>query len=124
MPYAGLEQCSTDTASCQYYAYAEQDSADQDSFENHRLDCGHYTRPPVYEGEAVPEVLLSGHHEAIAKWRRADALMRTLVRRPDLLHQKPLDKDDTALLKEWRREIERLLRSQPDGGPGPPSGGG
>lgn len=105
-------------------ALGNEDSADQDSFENHRLDCGHYTRPPVYEGEAVPEVLLSGHHEAIAKWRRADALMRTLVRRPDLLQQKPLDKDDTALLKEWRREIERLLRSQPDGGPGPPSGGG
>ncbi len=105
-------------------ALGNEDSAGQDSFENHRLDCGHYTRPPVYEGEAVPEVLLTGHHEAIAKWRRTDALMRTLVRRPDLLRQKPLDKEDTALLKEWRREIERLLRSQRDGGPGSPSGGG
>ncbi len=105
-------------------ALGNEDSAGQDSFENHRLDCGHYTRPPVYEGEAVPEVLLTGHHEAIARWRRTDALMRTLVRRPDLLRQKPLDKEDTALLKEWRREIERLLRSQPDGGPGPSSGGG
>ncbi len=105
-------------------ALGNQDSAGQDSFGNQRLDCGHYTRPPVFEGEAVPDVLLTGHHEAIARWRRADALMRTLVRRTDLLRQKPLDKEDTALLKEWRREIERLLGSQPDGGTGPSSGGG
>ena len=105
-------------------ALGNEDSAGQDSFENHRLDCGHYTRPPVFDGAAVPEVLLTGHHEAIAGWRRADALMRTLVRRPDLLRQKPLDKEDTALLKEWRQEIERLLCSRPGGGPGPSSGGG
>jgi tRNA (guanine37-N1)-methyltransferase len=105
-------------------ALGNEDSAGQDSFENHRLDHGHYTRPPVFEGQAVPEVLLTGHHEAINRWRRADALMRTLVRRPDLLRKKPLDKEDTALLKEWRREIERLLCSQPDGGPGPSPGDG
>ncbi len=105
-------------------ALGNEDSAGQDSFENHRLDHGHYTRPPVYEAEAVPEVLLSGHHEAIARWRRADALMRTLVRRPDLLRKKPLDKEDTALLKEWRQEIERLLHSQPGGGTGPSPGNG
>lgn len=105
-------------------ALGNEDSADQDSFESHRLDHGHYTRPPVFEGQAVPEVLMAGHHGEIAKWRRADALMRTLVRRPDLLEKKPLDKEDTALLEEWRREIEQLIRGQRDSGPGPPSGGG
>jgi tRNA (guanine37-N1)-methyltransferase len=105
-------------------ALGNEDSAGQDSFENQRLDCGHYTRPPVYAGQEVPDVLLTGHHEAIAGWRRADGLMRTLVRRPDLLREQLLSKEDTVLLEQWRREIERLLRSQPDGGPGPSPGGG
>ena len=60
-------------------------SAKQDSFTEGLLDCPHYTRPEVFEGEAVPEVLLSGDHGAIADWRRAQALCRTLDRRPDLL---------------------------------------
>lgn len=105
-------------------ALGNEDSADQDSFSDHRLDCGHYTRPPDFEGRTVPDVLLSGHHEQITRWRRADALMRTLVRRPDLLKRKPPDEPEIALLKEWRREIEKLIRSQPDGGADPPSGGG
>ncbi|MGD9008904.1 MAG: tRNA (guanosine(37)-N1)-methyltransferase TrmD [Desulfobacteraceae bacterium] len=105
-------------------ALGNEDSAGQDSFSHQRLDCGHYTRPPSFEGRKVPDVLLSGHHEQITSWRRADALMRTLVRRPDLLRQKPLDLPEVALLEKWQREIEELIRSQRDGGADPPSGGG
>jgi tRNA (guanine37-N1)-methyltransferase len=105
-------------------ALGNEDSADQDSFGTQRLDCGHYTRPPQFGGREVPEVLLSGNHELIARWRRADGLMRTLVRRPDLLRVKPLDKQEVALLEQWRREIDVLIESQPDRGPGPPPGGG
>ena len=105
-------------------ALGNEDSADQDSFGTQRLDCGHYTRPPRFEGRDVPEVLLSGHHELITGWRRADALMRTLVRRPDLLRVKPLDTQEVALLEQWRREIDELIRSRAGRGPGSPSGGG
>lgn len=98
------------------------DSANQDSFEAHLLDHGHYTRPPEFEGQTVPEVLLTGHHEEIAKWRRADALMRTLARRPELLIKKTLDKEDIALLEQWRREIEQLIRKQGGDSVGSPSG--
>jgi tRNA (guanine37-N1)-methyltransferase len=105
-------------------ALGNEDSAAQDSFSNQRLDHGHYTRPPDFEEHPVPEVLLSGHHEQINQWRCADALMRTLVRRPDLLEQTPLNTQEVALLKRWRRDIQALLDSQRDGGPGSPSGGG
>jgi tRNA (guanine37-N1)-methyltransferase len=60
-------------------------SALQDSFVNGLLDCPHYTRPEVYEGVAVPPVLLGGHHAEIEKWRRERALEATAKRRPDLL---------------------------------------
>jgi tRNA (guanine37-N1)-methyltransferase len=105
-------------------ALGNADSAEQDSFKDQRLDCGHYTRPPQYEDQQVPEVLLTGHHELIAGWRRADGLMRTLVRRPDLLKVKPLDAQEVALLVKWRRQIDELIRRQRDGGSGSPSGGG
>lgn len=59
-------------------------SAEEDSFENGLLDCPHYTRPPVFEEKAVPEVLLSGHHAEIQQWRLQQGLERTKNRRPDL----------------------------------------
>ena len=59
-------------------------SHEEDSFSDGLLEYPHYTRPPVFEGEAVPEVLLSGHHQAIANWRRAESIKRTRTRRPDL----------------------------------------
>ena len=105
-------------------ALGNEDSADQDSFRNQRLDCGHYTRPPEFEGRTIPQVLLTGHHELIARWRRADGLMRTLVRRPDLLQLKPLDGEEIGLLEKWRGEIDKLIRSQRDSGSGPSPGGG
>jgi len=61
------------------------DSAAQDSFSEGLLDCPHYTRPEVFEGRGVPEVLLSGNHERIRAWRREQAMARTRSRRPDLL---------------------------------------
>jgi tRNA (guanine37-N1)-methyltransferase len=60
-------------------------SAVQDSFVNGLLDCPHYTRPEVYEGVAVPSVLLGGHHAEIEKWRRQQALLATAHKRPDLI---------------------------------------
>lgn len=62
-------------------------AADEDSFEQGILDCPHYTRPEVFEGEKVPEVLLSGDHKKIAEWRKQEALKKTLSVRPDLLEK-------------------------------------
>jgi tRNA (guanine37-N1)-methyltransferase len=62
-------------------------SAIEDSFVNGLLDCPHYTRPEVYEGEAVPPVLLGGHHAEIVKWRREQALRATAAKRPDLIEK-------------------------------------
>jgi len=61
------------------------DSKDQDSFANGLLDCPHYTRPQVFEGQSVPEVLLSGHHKEIELWRKKTAYKQTLHKRPDLI---------------------------------------
>ena len=79
-------------------------SAAQDSFSDGLLDWPHYTRPERWQGERVPEVLLSGNHAAIAKWRRKQALARTMARRPDLLEGRALSREDAALLEELRRE--------------------
>lgn len=75
-------------------------SAQEDSFVQGLLDCPHYTRPEVYEGERVPDVLLSGHHEAIRKWRLAESLKRTLQRRPDLLEGRAATKEEAKLLAQ------------------------
>src|SRR5690606_18412845 len=66
-------------------AMNHEQSAACDSFADGLLDCPHYTRPEVFEGVPVPEVLLSGHHAQIARWRRDQALRATLQRRPDLI---------------------------------------
>ena len=65
-------------------ALGHEQSAEQDSFADGLLDCPHYTRPEVFEGRAVPEVLLSGDHARIARWRREQSVARTRARRPDL----------------------------------------
>ncbi|MBK6982015.1 MAG: tRNA (guanosine(37)-N1)-methyltransferase TrmD [Betaproteobacteria bacterium] len=79
-------------------------SASQDSFSDGLLDWPHYTRPEEWQGERVPEVLMSGNHAAIARWRRKQALARTWSRRPDLLGERTLSKEDADLLAEYRRE--------------------
>ena len=81
----------------------EQSAADE-SFVNGLLDCPQYTRPEAYEGENVPEVLLSGHHENIRRWRLKQALGRTWLRRPDLLAARKLSVDEAKLLEEFQRE--------------------
>jgi len=79
-------------------------SAAEESFANGLLDCPQYTRPEAYEGENVPEVLLSGHHENIRRWRLKQALGRTWLRRPDLLAARTLSVDEAKLLEEFQRE--------------------
>lgn len=81
-------------------------SAVQDSFVDGLLDHPHYTRPEVSGGKAVPDVLLSGDHEAIRRWRRKQALGRTWQLRPDLLENRQMDEEAKLLLKEFRDELE------------------
>ena len=76
-------------------------SALEDSFVDGLLDCPHFTRPEEYRGQSVPKVLLSGDHAAIARWRRAQSVRRTLDRRPDLLSPDRVSQVDWELLKEW-----------------------
>ncbi len=89
------------------------ESALQDSFEPAAdggpplLDCPHYTRPVVHALGAVPEVLLSGNHAEIARWRRMQALGRTWQRRPDLLDEAALSPADCELLRAFRDSLER-----------------
>jgi tRNA (guanine37-N1)-methyltransferase len=83
------------------------ESASQDSFSAGLLDHPHYTRPEQIDGYAVPDVLLSGHHGAIARWRRKEAIGRTWQRRPDLLAQCDLSSDDKVLLEEFIKESRR-----------------
>ena len=83
------------------------DSVEQDSFRAGLLDYPHYTRPPVVEGLAVPEVLTSGDHAAIRRWREREALRATWEKRPDLLE---LPGARSALTADQRRELERLER--------------
>ena len=80
------------------------DSAAQDAFAEGLLDCPHYTRPEVVAGQGVPEVLLSGDHQAVARWRHREALGRTWRKRPDLLEQRGLSHEEQTLLEDYRRE--------------------
>lgn len=73
-------------------------SVQAESFTGGMLDYPHYTRPADFRGMRVPEVLLSGHHEQIRRWRRREQLRRTLARRPDLITGKALSDEDRALL--------------------------
>jgi tRNA (guanine37-N1)-methyltransferase len=81
-------------------ALGHEDSAKNDWFYNGLLDFPHYTRPPVYEGSEVPEVLMSGNHEEIRLWRRRESLKRTFEKRPDLLDRLNPGPEDLDFLKE------------------------
>jgi len=85
-------------------ALGHEGSAEADSFSEGLLDHPHYTRPEVIDGRAVPEVLLSGDHAAIARWRRKQSLGRTWARRPDLLAGRELSEEDRRLLEEYIAE--------------------
>ncbi len=79
-------------------------SAYEDSFVDGLLDCPHYTRPEEYRGVRVPDVLMSGNHAMIAKWRLKQALGRTFERRPELLASRTLTKQESRLLAEYQQE--------------------
>ncbi|MCB5188656.1 tRNA (guanosine(37)-N1)-methyltransferase TrmD [Methylobacillus caricis] len=79
-------------------------SAEEDSFVDGLLDCPHYTRPEEYAGQRVPEVLLSGNHAKIKRWRLKQSLTRTRARRPDLLAARSLTKEESRLLMEIEQE--------------------
>ncbi len=88
-------------------ALGHNQSAEEDSFSGHLqglLDCPHYTRPEWYEGQGVPEVLLSGNHQRIERWRLMQSLGRTAERRPDLMAQRDLTKEEQALLVEYHKQ--------------------
>jgi tRNA (guanine37-N1)-methyltransferase len=76
------------------------ESPAEESFTDALLEYPHYTRPEVFEGQAVPEILLSGNHAAVRRWRRQQSLWRTWQRRPDLLKEADLSDEDRELLAE------------------------
>ncbi len=88
------------------------ESAKQDSFSGGMLDWPHYTRPEEWQGAKVPQVLVSGNHAAIARWRRKQALGRTWDRRRDLIDESRLSKEDRQLLEEYRREQQAQQEQQ------------
>jgi tRNA (guanine37-N1)-methyltransferase len=92
-----------------------EDAAEKDSFSNGLLEHAHYTRPQVFEGNAVPEILLSGHHKEIENWRLESALLRTLLKRPDLLQDKRLNKKEIEILKKWSRNIQNIINFHHEG---------
>ncbi|HET9733900.1 MAG TPA: tRNA (guanosine(37)-N1)-methyltransferase TrmD [Burkholderiales bacterium] len=87
-------------------ALGDGQSAAEESFAAGLLDCPQYTRPETYAGEQVPEVLLSGHHEQIRRWRLQQALGRTWLRRPDLIAARRLSAEESKLLEEFKQELK------------------
>jgi tRNA (guanine37-N1)-methyltransferase len=79
------------------------ESAVQESFTDGLVDWPHYTRPASVDGDAVPEVLASGDHAAIRRWRLQQALGRTWLRRPELLERRGMNSEERALLEEFKR---------------------
>ena len=86
------------------------ESATLDSFADGLLEHAHYTRPREFEGREVPEVLLSGNHAAIAQWRLEGALVRTFLKRPDLLENRAFTAQEIAILRKWSQRLENLIR--------------
>ena len=84
----------------------KEESMVNDSFYNEYLDYPHYTRPDEFKGSKVPEVLLSGNHKEIEKWRRKKSLLRTLIRRPKIFANKKISKEDLDLLKELEKSFK------------------
>lgn len=82
------------------------DSHEDDSFENELLEYPQYTRPIDFEGKKVPDVLLSGHHENIRKWRLKESLRKTLHRRPELLEHRKLSEEEQKMMVEIKLEEE------------------
>lgn len=90
----------------------KQASAEEDSFADGLLDCPHYTRPEVLDGMSVPEVLMSGNHAEIRKWRLKQSLLRTWLRRPELLESLALTDEQRKLLNQVKLEQQSLQKSE------------
>jgi len=87
-------------------ALGDGQSAAEESFAQGLLDCPQYTRPETYAGERVPEVLMSGHHEQIRRWRLKQSLGRTWLRRPELIAGRTLRGEEQGLLEEFKQETK------------------
>lgn len=85
------------------------DSSGDDSFSDRLLEHAHYTRPFEFDGETVPETLLSGNHGEVERWRLRSSLIRTFLKRPDLLKQRPMKKEELAILGDWKKKIQETL---------------
>jgi tRNA (guanine37-N1)-methyltransferase len=100
------------------------DSAQQDAFVDGLLDHAHYTRPREFEGQQVPEPLLSGNHARIDDWRLENALIRTFLKRPDLVARKALGRRELQVLIQWQQRLERIIDAQSLRSADPSSRGG
>ena len=101
----------------------DKDSTEKETFSDSVLKHGQYTRPSSFEGHDVPEVLLSGNHKEIDKWRLETSLIRTFLKRPDLLKDRALSEEEIDILKRWCIDIEKIIHNQSIHGPGALSGG-
>jgi len=79
-----------------------------DSFMDGRLEHAHYTRPEEFDGQKIPDVLLSGNHEKIRLWRKKSSLQRTFLKRPDLFEKTALTAEEKKIIRQWCRELETL----------------
>ena len=86
-----------------------EESAQKDSFSDGLLEHAHYTRPYLFEGRNVPDVLVSGNHAGIDAWRLETSLVRTMLKRPDLMEHRQLTPDETKILQRWRRTLDAML---------------
>jgi tRNA (guanine37-N1)-methyltransferase len=93
-------------------ALGNADSAKKDTFSDNLLEHAQYTRPRSFEGEEVPEVLLSGNHQQIEEWRFEESLIRTFLKRQDLLKERPLSVKEIEILKKWCSDIEKIIHAQ------------
>lgn len=84
-------------------------SVEKESFSTDRLEHAHYTRPQEFQGIKVPEILLKGHHARIDAWRKESALIRTLLKRPDLLNKTPLTENEREIAEIFYKRLEKLL---------------
>ena len=103
-------------------ALGGEDSANKDSFSDGLLEHAQYTRPQEFEGRVVPSVLLSGDHGEIEKWRLESSLIRTFLKRRDLLENKRLNQQEIDILKKWCSDIDKIIRAQSSRGTGSLSG--
>jgi len=87
----------------------KEESMVNDSFYNGYLDYPHYTRPDEFKGLKVPDILLSGNHQEIEKWRSEQSLLRTLIRRPEIFSNKKLSKRELILLKEFEKDFKEYI---------------